>query len=365
MRYTSGTLVLLGLAVFCLVAGPGCDRTGRYVEWERTYAGPDLVEPVAIVRSPDSGYVVLANITDRWTRAEGVWLLRLDDGGETLWTRSFIIGAETRADDIVAASDGWILVSGRTDLPDSGSTPFLAQITSWGNVWHPCTFQNLRGIWPCLMAGAPDSSVVMAGGSGSKTAFVQRTTYTGYAYWDTNCSLPGEFPALADLRRTDNDSYFLCGRSFGIGLSESRGVLWVRDYSNLGSVEFRAADAASDGGFFLAGCVYTETGSRIICARIDSAGDLQWSRRVDDPPASGCSVCGGSDGTCYVVGRTNETDSDDGIVVKFDATGGIEWQREFNGPGYGAMVSATRAPDGDIVVLGSANQELRLLKLEP
>ena len=259
------------LAVFCLVAGLGCDRT---VQWERTYGGPDFVEPIAIVRSPESGYILLANITDKWTRAKGVWLLRLDDQGETLWTRSFIIGAETRADDVVAASDGWILVSGRTDLPDSGSTPFLAQITSWGNVLHPYTFQNLRGGWPCLMAGAPDSTVVMAGGMGSKTAFVQRTTYTGYAFWDTTCSLPGEFPALADLRWTDDGSYLLCGRSFGIRLSESLGVLWSRDYSNLGSTDFRACDTAPDGGFYLAGYTqrYGSIESDFLVLKVDAVG---------------------------------------------------------------------------------------------
>jgi outer membrane protein assembly factor BamB len=200
---------------------------------------------------------------------------------------------------------------------------------------------------------------------GWNTALVQRTTPTGYVVWATTCSLESEHPWIRDIARLDGGGYFICGEDFGLGISDTGESLWSRDYSSLGSVDFRAVDTAADGGLFLAGCVYTETGSRIICARVTSTGELVWSRRVDDQPASGWSVCAGSGGSCFVVGGTDESDSDDGIVIKFDASGNIEWKREFNGPRYGSMVSATQAPDGDIVVLGSANEELRVLKVHP
>ncbi len=365
MRHVAAKSSLLVLVGLCLVAGPGCDRPARYVVWERTYAGPDLVSPVAIVRSPDSGYVVLANITDKWTRAEGVWLLRLDDEGDTLWTRSFIIGAQTEADDIIPALDGGFVVSGRTDAPDDG-TPFLATIRAYGDLVTKYTWPELDGTEHCCIAEAEEGTVVMDGeGHGWNTAFVQRAWPAGYVVWATTCSLTSQHPWLRDIVRAGSGGYFICGDDFGLGISETGEKLWSRDYSGLGSIEFRAADAASNGGFFLAGCVYTATGSRIICARIDSTGDLKWSQRVDDPPADGCSVCAGGDGGCYVVGRTNETDSDDGIVVKFDSTGGIEWQREFNGPGYGSMVSATQAPDGGLFILAGANEELQVLRVQP
>jgi hypothetical protein len=352
------------LVAFCLVAGPSCDRLARNVEWERTYGGPDLVEPVAIVRSPDSGYVVLANIMDKWTRAEGVWLLRLDEDGDTLWTRAFIIGGQTEADDLVPSSDGGFVVSGRTDAPD-GSTPFLATVRAYGDVVTKYTWPELRGSGLCRIAGAAEGTVVMAGDHGWNTAFVQRATPTGYVVWATTCSLESKHPWVRDIARLASGAYFICGDDFGLGVSDTGEHLWSRDYSSLGSVEFRAVDTAVDGGLFLGGCVYTEKGSRIICARVTSTGELMWSRRVDDPPASGWSVCAGSGGSCYVVGGTDETDSDDGILVKFDAEGNIEWQREFNGPGYGSMVSATQAPDGDIVTLGSANEKLQVLKVHP
>ncbi|MCX6844515.1 MAG: hypothetical protein NTX53_19810 [candidate division WOR-3 bacterium] len=362
MKQTSATSLVLALVAFCLVAGPGCNRTAKYVEWERTYGGPDLTEPVAIVRSPDSGYVVLANIVDKWTGAEGVWLIRLDDDGDTLWTRAFIIGTATGANDIMPSQDGGFLVSGRT-----GGEPFIVRVRADGEVLGNCTWPDLCGGGPCCIAEAAESTVVMAGEGHAlnPAAFLQRTTPTGYVFWAATCSLTYEHPWFRDFARLAGGGYFICGDDFGLGISETGENLWSRDYRSLGTVDFHAADTAADGGLFLAGCVYTDKGSRIMCARVTGTGELMWGRQVDDPPASGWSVCASSDGGCYVAGGTDETDADDGIVVKFDAEGNIEWQREFNGPEYGQFASVARARDGDLVLLTSANQELRVLRVQP
>jgi hypothetical protein len=344
------------LAVFCLLAGFGCDRT---VQWERSFGGPDRVSPVEIIRSPDSGYVLLANIKDKWTGAEGVWLLRLDDDGDTLWTRTFIISAATRADAILPSPDGGFLVSGR-----SGYVPYLMRVRSDGMVLMGDTWPEFQDAGPCLVTAAADSTVFMVGEAGWQSIFVQRAMSAGYAFWDTTYTLAYE-PGFRDLVRAEGGSCFVCGEDFGMVLSAVGESLWTMDYSNLGPVDFHAAAAASDGGFFLGGFVYTETGSRIICVRISSTGEVVWSRRVDDPPAGGRAVCASGDGGCYVGGETDATDTEDGILVKFDAGGNIEWQREFNGPQYGAVAAVTETPDGDLLLLTGANEELRVLRVQP
>jgi hypothetical protein len=215
------------------------------------------------------------------------------------------------------------------------------------------------------MVEAPDSTVVMAGSSDWKTAFVQRTSYTGYAFWDTTYSVAYEHAWFRDLASLDGSGYFICGDDFGIGLSAAGESLWSRDYSSLGTVDFHAVAAANDGGLFLGGSVYTDNGARTICTRVSRTGEVVWSRRVDDPPSGGLSLCTSRDGGCYVGGGSDETDSDDGILIKLDAGGNIEWQREFNGPEYGEIASVTETPEGEVMLLYGANEELHVLKLDP
>ena len=360
MKHRYVSWLLPAFAALCLFGANGCDRTADSVVWERTYAGPDFVTPVAVIRSPDSGYAVLANIRDKWTGAEGIWLLRLDDQGDTIWTRTYILSTETSASDILPYADGWFIISGR-----SSGTPFLHTVrsdgqTEWSVTWPELSDDAANGIAP-----APESTVVMAGQGGWNLVSLQRTTPTGYVFWARTCTLTFDTPSVQDVAKQDSGGYFICGGDFGLGVSESGESLWSHDYSSLGTVDLRKAEAAPGGGVYLAGSVYTETGSRIICAKTASNGEVTWSRRVDDPPASGWAVCADGGGGCYVVGGTDRTDDEDGIVVKLDAAGNIVWQREFNGPQYGELVSAAMAPDGDVVVLGSTNNELRLLKLNP
>jgi len=355
--------VLVTLAVLVIIAGLSCDRLPSYAQWERRYAGPDFVEPVAIIRAPDSGYAVIAAIRDKWTRATGVWLLRLNDEGDTLWTRCYTIGLNTWPDAIESAPDGGFFISGRTD-----AKPFLLYTRRDGELMEHPTWPSYSGGLSCPIATGADGTVVMAGDADYHTVFAQRVESSGGQYWARTYSLDVDIPFLRTLARMSGGGYVLGGSDWGIGLSESGDSLWSRDYGSLGAVDFRDACATADSGCLLSGSIYTDSGARIICTKVNGAGEVAWSAQVSDPPAAGWSGFSGSDGSHYVVGdfdsETRYMDRD-GIIVKFNSSGGVEWQRELTGADRGSLVSIAESPDGDLVVLGYGGDGLCLVKMTP
>lgn len=76
------------------------------VVWERRYGRPQFDEKgEAIVSTPDGGYVVAG------TMGSGIWLLRLDQNGDTVWTRGFGSGFSV-ASALVSTLDSGFVFAG-------------------------------------------------------------------------------------------------------------------------------------------------------------------------------------------------------------------------------------------------------------
>jgi len=359
------------VVVLAVLSGLGCDRLPSYAQWERHFSGPDFVEPVAIIRAPDSGYAVIAEIRDRWTSATGVWLLRLDDEGDTLWTRGWAIGQSTVPDDVLIAQDGEYCVSGRTNNP-CANTPFLALADEiWGMMVGCDTWPELTGDGPCHVSSADSGALMLACQTHSPNPFranilLQRIAPYGYVYWSRFYTLDTTTAGFRDLTALPGGNYCLVGAEWAMGVSRTGDSLWFRDYRSLGSVDFHDACATSDGGLLLSGSVYTETGARMLCARTDSLGSLVWSYQVSDPPSGGRAGIQSSLGACYVVGSFGRDMESGGLVIKLNSQGQPEWQRELVEADDGWFVAIAEAPDRDLVVLGySGNDGLCLVKMTP
>lgn len=365
--------VIISSAALAVIAGLGCDRLPSYTQWERRYAGPDGVYPFAIIRAPDSGYAAVSEIRDHWTGATGVWLLRLDEEGDTLWARGWTIGQGTTPDDILITRDGEYCVAGRTDNPRA-NTPFVAVVERlWGGLVGCDTWPELRGNGPCRVAPADSGALMMACETSEPSLFrtdiqLQRMTKHGYIYWSRHYTLDSMITGFRDLAVLSGGAYCLVGNDWAMGVSRTGDSLWFRDYRALGSVHFLSAEPTADSGLVLAGSVYTDSGAKIIAVKTSSTGELIWNRRVDVPPSAGWGTCAGEDGSNYVLGEidgVNTLDDGDGIIVKLNPEGEIEWQRVFRGTEYGPFVSAVRADDGDLLVLGYGGDGLCMLKMAP
>ena len=150
-------------------------------------------------------------------------------------------------------------------------------------------------------------------------------------------------------------------------LNEQDDTLWTRTYqlrtTNLPAyLVVRNACQLPDSGYVLVGNVERAPQSfnfDILVIRTDELGQELWRRAYPFLAYSeGMFVCATADSGCLVTGFTirqravNPLDME-GVVLKLDHMGDIQWQRTFGGPYTDMAGPAVPMPDGGYLVSGS------------
>lgn len=128
------------------------------------------------------------------------------------------------------------------------------------------------------------------------------------------------------------------------------------------STLFRDVIVGKDGEYIVVGCSNSDEGENAIILKYDKNGNKIWEQIYggtgrDDFNA----VIGASDGSYIAIGNSNSLDIEglvgkgygDGIIVKYDKYGNIEWRKVQNCV-YG---SVTLTNDGDYLVAGYTSFE--------
>ncbi|HHV78519.1 MAG TPA: hypothetical protein GXX40_02700 [Firmicutes bacterium] len=132
--------------------------------------------------------------------------------------------------------------------------------------------------------------------------------------------------------------------------------------------------ATRDGGFVMVGHSLSEDGDMqglnngsdtAIIIKYDSDGKIEWKRSFGGSAEDEfCSVAATRDGGCIVVGDSCSKDGDmsgmnkgcyDGIIVKYNAAGQLEWKRSFGGSSYEYFYGVTETADGGYLAVGKGN----------
>jgi len=87
------------------------DENGDTV-WTKTYGGPADQNGHGIDMLPDGGAIV-AGWTGTFLSASDIWLLRVDADGDTLWTKTYHYGDWDQANKVIRTFNGGFLLSGK------------------------------------------------------------------------------------------------------------------------------------------------------------------------------------------------------------------------------------------------------------
>lgn len=111
--------------------------------WSRTYGASGNDRATAIMALPDSGWLVAG-----WTEVSGIadaWLLRITKQGDTLWTRTFGGTGDDRILSGVAVGQDGYMLTGRTYSSRTGSDDgWLLRVTPFGDTLWSCTAGGLK-----------------------------------------------------------------------------------------------------------------------------------------------------------------------------------------------------------------------------
>ncbi|KPJ51983.1 hypothetical protein AMJ39_08875 [candidate division TA06 bacterium DG_24] len=326
-RYASA-LGIIGIA--CLVPFSAMGQ----ITFERTYGGPAGDWAYSGEETSDGGYVIAGLTYSYGAGWDDVYLIKTDNVGDTVWTRTY-------------------------GGPDADRGYWGEQTSDGGYI--------VAGVAHSLGAGLDDVYLIKTD-SGGDTVWTR--TYGG-ADWDGGRS----------VEETGYGGYIITGLtwSFGAGAedvylikTDSAGdTVWTRAYGGPAGDWGYWAEQTSDGGYIIAGLTwsYGAGAEDVYLIKTDSAGDTVWTRTYGGPDGDwGYSVEETSDGGYIIAGLTWSygAGAEDVYLIKTDAGGLVQvteghqethrprsWYLKQNHPNpFGAATTITYAlPDAQPVTL--------------
>lgn len=320
--------------------------------WEKSHGGSFDDDAFCITRVFGNGYMIAGRSIspdgDR-TNALGsddVWLLRINDNGDTLWQKS--LGGTTYEVPYIIRQ-----------LPDSGY----------------------------IFAGKTASNNIdVSGNHGIEDFWVVRTDSSANIIWQkcyggTGIDIGAELKALSDGgfvivgRNNSNDGNITGNHGstdiWVIRLDSLGNLLWQKSLGG-SSVEWGTAIIqTSDGGYLVGGSTFSNNGdvsgnhgaSDFWIVKLDSAGTLVWQKTYGGSANEQCmAIVENASGNFILCGYTvsNNGDvtgnhgSDDVWLVEINNTGTLIWQKTYGGSQSDFGYHMNIMPNGNYIVCGSS-----------
>ncbi|MFZ5434487.1 MAG: T9SS type A sorting domain-containing protein [Calditrichota bacterium] len=149
--------------------------------WTRYYGGTGIEIPYAIRTTDDGGYIIAGKTNSYGAGAFDIYVIRTDSLGDTLWTRTYGERGNECAYEMQSTSDGGYIIAGDTDSHGAGQNDFyLVKIRSNGGTLWTRTYGGSGSDRAESVQQTDDGGYILAGstdsfGSGSLDMYVVKT----------------------------------------------------------------------------------------------------------------------------------------------------------------------------------------------
>ena len=289
-------------------------------EWLKTYGIGEFTIEVAydIIETNDGGYMVVSG-TDGFTGDNDVWIIKIDNNGDSLWSKHFGGSGAQYGSAGVQNSDGsYIFVGSNNGEGSAGQDDvYIVKTDEEGNV-----------LW-------------------SKN---YGTSITDYAN-DVQITSDGNYIVGASVNN-NQDGYLL-------KLDANGDTIWTKIFGGALTEEIFSVKQTSDGGYVLAGRNNTEGAGNydVWLVKTDGDGNQTWSKTFGGEKKDiGESVSITDDGGFFIVGYTEsftpaEEDSDM-YWIKTDNNGDTLWTKHFGDIKDDGGYAGVQAEDGGLAGAG-------------
>ena len=367
-------VILLLLAINILIP---FNLTGQYsLKWARTYGGDGKDEAHKIIETKN-GDLILAGYT--FSNNKHLWIIKLDQNGNTIWGKTNKTKQESEAKSMMISKDSSIVVAG-----------FSVQMYRYqSDLWILKLNQDGKELWSKTYGGngeeaaydiieTNDYGYAIAGFTSTNENFqddalVLKLDSSGNKLWERTYGDEKKDYAYGISKTADND-LVICGtqgnrggnfNSFWVVKVDSLGVdIWDKVY------DFNKRDYATDITIGLDNYIYVAGHTRtlsvidydIILMKLDQDGTVIWKKTHSwgkwDQVTS---ITSTYDNGVVVAGftRSGEVLSSNFVVTKFDENGNILWENIFarRSLDYANDVKETR--DNGLAICGTTYMQGR------
>jgi len=323
--------------------------------WTRTYGDGGVYDDYgySVQQTTDGGYIVAGYTESYGAGLYDVYLIKTDSLGDTLWKRTYG-GVENNyyGNSVQQTTDGGYIVAGYTDSYDVGlglEGVYLIKTDSLGDTLWTRTYGGKSGVFGSYgesVQQTTDGGYIVAGwtdcdpyGLGLYDVYLIKTDSLGDTLW-TRTYGGGNWDFGKSVQQTSDGGYIVAGYtdSYGAGVGDvyliktnSLGdTLWTRTYGGTNFDEGYSVQQTTDGGYIVAG--YTESygagENDIYLIKTNASGNTLWTKTYGGTGYdAGYSVQQTTDGGYIVAGETRPYGADywDVYLIKLKPEGsGIE-----------------------------------------
>lgn len=242
----------------------------------KTYGFPMTDEVIRKIISTDSGYLLLGDADF----SAITYLLKIDEYGDTLWTKTYNIGTYEYGKDIASIDDGYI-ITGRT-FPNNNKEFFVMKIDTIGEViWT----KEYSGVLATQMCVTQNEIVITGFGNPSwedEDFNVIKIDLEGNLIWHKTYNSPDKKSDISFSLTKDGHSLLLAGASsdkvsinkniYLVKIDSNGDTLWSKSYS-IGSSSTATSTLTTKDGYIIGGYFTQNNEDGIFIHKIDKEGN--------------------------------------------------------------------------------------------
>ncbi len=295
--------------------------------WTKTYGGPYVERAWSVQQTSDRGYIVAG-----WTKSYGagsydVYLIKTDANGDTLWTKTYGGTGDDRGHSVQQTLDGGYIIAGVWSYTTADKSIYLIKTDEDGDSLWTKTYGDTAECWSVQQT--TDSGYIAAGKRCSDVYLIKIAAHGDSLWAKTYGGL--DYDRGWSVQQTSDSGYIIAGwtASFGVGESDvyliktdtNGDTIWTRTYGRAGDDHGYSVQQTLDGGYIVAGLTepFASGWNVIIDADVyliktDSVGDTLWTKIYGDDGRwyDGYSVQQTSDGGYIIAGGISTVSS--GII---------------------------------------------------
>ena len=354
--------------------------------WTRTYGGSSNDEAFKVIETSD-GFYVLAGYTESFGAGESdVYLLKLDSNGDDIWIKTYGGEGNDAAYSVMETSDGYYVVAGYTEsFGNGGSDVYVLKLDENGDTLWTRTYGSSSDDGAFSVIETSDGNYLVAGytkSAGGGNVYLLMLDPDGDTLWTRNFGSSDNEEAREVIQASNGD-FVIIGRSFSLfngfwnvyyARTDAEGdTLWTRLFGGNGYDGGYGIVETEDQGYVVLG--YTSSsgngGSDLYIIGTDAGGILQWFRTQGGPEDEiGYSIAHAL-GEGYIIGAVTKSfgsGGEDAYFVKIDNYGNIIWFETYGGSQDDGLYCAITISDpgylatGYTASMGAGEKDVYVLK---
>lgn len=335
--------------------------------WTRAYGGSSWDGAHYAYATTDTGYLIAGYTESFGSGGKDMYLLKLNQHGDTIWTKTYGSYLQDCAYVLCAAHDGGYLVSGYRDGP-SGWTKgdlWLLKIDEYGDTLWTRVYGGTGDDYGISLRHTLDGNYIISGvnshqSAGGKDAWLLKINTVGDTIWSRVYGGSLEDVGYG-VNVTSDSGYIMTGYINGTGAWTAGDLwliktdaygdsLWTKVYGSTGEDFGFEVYETPDHGFIIAG----ETGFGagqvdVWLVRTDQYGDTAWTQTYGGAARdASLGLCVTGEGGYAIAGHTSSFGSGnaDVFVIKTSPDLGIRTQhgRSVNPPPYHTTIVSGSLP---------------------